>query len=65
MEVTATNRPVGGATHHPKSAKRSTFSQKVDQKWDFCMSVKGVRFKKSTFWGPKGPYFGDPAPPQN
>ena len=27
----------GDVTHHPKFAKKSPFSQKVDQKWSFCM----------------------------
>ena len=35
----------------PKSAKRSTFSYKMDPKWSFYRRVKGtpVRFKGSTF----------------
>ena len=48
----------------PKSAKRSTFSHKMGQKWGFCRRVRGVRFKKVHFLGPKGPLFGGPAPPK-
>ena len=33
----------------PKSAKRSTFRYKVDQKWGFCRRVRGVSSKRSTF----------------
>ena len=37
-----------GATHahHPKPAKRSTFSHKVGQKLGFCRRDKGVGFQK-------------------
>ena len=49
-------RPVvgGGVMHHPKPAKRSTFSHKVDQKWGLCRRLEGVKFKKFTFWVQKG-----------
>ena len=50
----------GGATHHPKSAKRSTFCHKVGQKWHFCRRVIGVRFKKSTIWVQKVHFLGVP-----
>ena len=33
--------PGRGATHHPKSTRRSTFSHKVDQNWGFCSRVWG------------------------
>ena len=55
-------RPVAVAP--PKSAKRSTFSHKVGQKWGFCRRVRGVRFKKVHFLGPKGPLLGVPHPPK-
>ena len=49
------SRPVarGGGVrcNPPKSAKRSTFSHKVGQKWGFCRRVRGVRFKKVHFLG--------------
>ena len=58
------SRPVArGCDAPPKSAKRSTFSHKVGQKWGFCRRVRGVRFKKVHFLGPKDPLFGGPAPP--
>ncbi len=41
----------GGATHHPKSAKRSTFYHKVGKKWGF---MRGL--------GPKGPLSRVPHP---
>ena len=56
-------RGCGGCDAPPKSAKRSTFSHKVGQKWGFCRRVRGVRFKKVHFLGPKGPLFWGPAPP--
>ena len=57
-------RPVArGYDAPPKSAKRSTFSHKVGQKWGFCRRVRGVRFKKIHFFGPKGPLFGGPTLP--
>ena len=37
----------------PKSAKRSTFSHKVGQKWSFRRRVRGWGLKKSTFWAQK------------
>ena len=43
----------GSATHHPKSAKRFTFSHKIHQKCCFSRGLRGeqvARFKKSTFW---------------
>ena len=44
-------RPVArGCDALPKSSNRSTFSHKICQKWGFCRRVKGVWFKKSTFW---------------
>ena len=55
----------GGATHHPKSPKRSTFSHKMGQKWVFCRRVKGDEVQKVHFLGPKGPLFGGTAPPLN
>ena len=46
-----------GVTHHPNSAKRSTFCHKLNQKLEFfSREVKGLRFKSSLL-GPKGPYF--------
>ena len=54
----------GGAMHPPKSAKRSTFSHKMGQKWGFCRRVKGVRFKKSSLWVQKVHFFGVPHPPK-
>ena len=51
--------------HPPKSAKRSTFSHKVGQKLGFCRRVRGVRFKKVHFLGPKGPLFGVLHPPKS
>ena len=52
-----------GVRAPPKSAKRSTFSHKVGQEWGFCRRVRGVRFKKVHFLGPKDPLFGGLAPP--
>ena len=46
-----------------KSAKRSTFSHKVGQKWGFCKRVKGDEVQKVHFLGPKGPHFGVPPLP--
>ena len=55
------NRPVargvaGGATYHPKSAKRSCFPQKLP-KWPqnggFVQGLRG-QVQKVHFWGPKG-----------
>ena len=43
-------------THHPKSAKRSTFSHIMDQKLGFGKRVKG--------WGLKSPLFGSHASPK-
>ena len=47
----------GGETHHPKSRKKSTFSDKVGQKFGFCWRVKGggsknplLGSKRSNFW---------------
>ena len=58
-------RPVArGCDAPPKSAKRSTFSHKMGQKWGFCSGVEGVRFKKFTFWIQKVPFFGVPHPPK-
>ena len=58
-------RPVArGYDTPPKSAKRSTFSYKMGQKWGFCRRVKGVRFKKSTFWVQKVHFLGVPHPPK-
>ena len=39
-----------GMMHLPKSAQRSTFGGKMGEKLGVCKRVKGVRFKKSTFW---------------
>ena len=49
---------------HPRSAKRSTLVTKCAKNGFFCKRVKGVRFKKSTFWVQKGPHFGGPTPPK-
>ena len=49
-----------GCDAPPKSAKRSTFSQKGGQTWVFCIRIKGVRFKKSTFWVQKVHILGIP-----
>ena len=51
-------RPVGGyggCDAPSKSVKRPTFSHKMGQKCGLCKRVKGMRFKKSTFWGPTPP----------
>ena len=59
-------RPVArgcwGCDAPPKSAKRSTFSHIMGQKLGFWWRVKGVRFKKSTFWVQKVHFFGVPHP---
>ena len=47
-----------GCDAPPKSVKRSTFCNKVGQKWGFCRRVKGVRFKKVHFWVQKVHFFG-------
>ena len=61
------NRPVArgvrGCDAPPKSAKRSTFSHKVGQKWGFCRRVKGGEVQKVHFLGSKGPLFWGPVPP--
>ena len=56
-----TFRPVARGCD-PKSAKRSTFTHKMGQKWRFCRRVKGggVRFKKSTFGVQKVHFWGVP-----
>ena len=41
----------------PKSVERSIFSHKVGQNWGFCRGIKGMRFKKSTFWVHKVHFF--------
>ena len=46
-----------------QSAKRSTFSHKMGKKWGVCKRVKGVRFKKYTFWVQKVHILGVPHPP--
>ena len=46
-------RPMSrGATHHPKSAKRSTFSHKMGKKWGFVRWLR--RPKRAIFFG--GPH---------
>ena len=63
-----------GCNAPPKSAKRSTFSHKVGQKWGFCRRVWGwgsesplFGSKRSTFWGFRTPPKIDPGygPDQN
>ena len=49
---------------HPQSAKRSTFSHKMGLKWGFCRRVKGVRFKKSTFWSKRSTFWRSHTPPK-
>ena len=51
--------------HYPKSADRSTFSHNLGQKVGFLLESYGGEIQKNSFWGPKGPFSGDPAPPQN
>ena len=45
----SSSKSKGGGMTHPKSAKRSTFSCKVDQKWSFCRRVKGGEVQKIHF----------------
>ena len=55
---------VGGCDTPPKSAKRSTFSHKIGQNGgQEGMRVKMGEVQKVHFWGPKGPLFLGPAPP--
>ena len=42
----------------PQSAKRSTFSHKVGQKWGFCRRVRGGEVQKSPLFGSKRSTFG-------
>ena len=63
--IVQSSRPVAGRWGNapPKSAKRSTFSHKMGQKWGLCRRVKGGEVQKVHFLGPSGPFFGGPAPP--
>ena len=48
----------------PKSAKRSTFSHKVGQKWGFCRRVRGGEVQKSPLFGSKRSTFSGFRTPQ-
>ena len=67
LSMPVANKGSGGAAHHPKSAKRSTFSHKMDQNvfvfvFFFAGRLRGGGWDSKS---QKGPLFGGPAPPQN
>ena len=49
-EIMQKSKPIAkGCNAPPKSAKRSTFSHKMGQKWGFCRRVKGSEVQKSKY----------------
>ena len=51
-------------THTLISAKRSTFSHEMSQKWGFCRRVKWGEVQKVHIFGPNGPLFWGLHPPK-